>query len=434
MEKQTKYKILIIDDEKTLCDTMSQVLQEEGYETDLAYDGDEAIEKLSQKSFDVIFCDLKMPKKNGLLVLEKVIEASPETFFIVMTAYGSMETTLEALKKGAHDYVIKPLIFDDVLLKLKHLLDYKQLNIENRHLKNSVLDQFDFDNILGQGPEMKTIYSLIQKVSGTPTTVLITGELGVGKEKLAKAIHYQSSHRRFMIIRCGSYSEAQLDQTLFGDNGVFKKTEEGTLFLDEVWKLSAALQAKLIEHFQTGGILHNKFIRLIVSSSKDLSQEVAKGTFREDLYYRINAIEIKVPPLRARKNDIPFLVKYFVRTFSAEIGKKVQYVSDSALQMLMNYQWKGNIRELGNILERAILLSPLTAQFLDVHDFPPEIISGQTSASYNYKEALRQFESKHIQWVLEKNQLDKKRAAQELGLSLSSLYRKIEELAMPYSN
>ncbi|MBI3019462.1 MAG: sigma-54-dependent Fis family transcriptional regulator [Deltaproteobacteria bacterium] len=427
--------ILIVDDERTVCETLSEVLREEGYETEMAFDGEDALQKiekqkLGQRPFDVVFCDLRMPGIDGLKVLEKGEELSPETFFIVITAYGSMETTLEALKKGAYDYVVKPLIFDDILLKLRHLLDFKKLNVENRLLKDSITDQFAFDNVLGQGPEMKAIYSLMQKVAATQTTVLITGETGVGKERLAKAIHHQSSQREknFVRICCASYKEHPLDHALFGEEGIFAK-HEGTLFMDEIGDLTPALQLKLVKLLQTGLM---KSLRLIVSSTKDLAKEVSSQVFREDLYYRINVIELKVPPLRARKNDIPFLVKYFVRHLSEELGKKIKYATDETLKILMNYQWKGNIRELQNILERAVLLSDNDTQFLNGHHLPSELISQTNdSAHYNFKEAMRKSEMKHIQWVLEKNRFDKKKTAQDLGLSLSSLYRKIEELSMP---
>src|SRR3989338_4161137 len=425
-----KTTILIVDDEKTVCETLSEVLREEGYETQIAFDGEEAIQKVEKQKFDVVFCDLRMPKTDGLKVLEKVEELSPETFFIVITAYGSMETTLEALKKGAYDYVVKPLIFDDILLKLRHLLDFKKLNVENRLLKDSIItDQFVFDNVLGQGPEMKAIYSLMQKVATTQTTILITGETGVGKERLAKAIHHQSAQKEknFVRICCASYKEHQLDQALVGEEGIFTK-HEGTLFMDEIGDLTPALQLKLVKLLQAG----LKSLRLIVSSTKDLAKEVSKQAFREDLYYRINVIELKVPPLRARKNDIHFLVKYFVRRLSEALGRKIKYVTDETLEVLMSYPWKGNIRELENVLERAILLSDNNTQFLNIHHLPSELISQtQDSAIHNFKEAMRKSEIKHIQWVLEKNRFDKKKTAQDLGLSLSSLYRKIEELSMP---
>ena len=426
-----KTTILIVDDEKTVCETLSEVLREEGYETQIAFDGEEAIQKVEKQKFDVVFCDLRMPKTDGLKVLEKVEELSRETFFIVITAYGSMETTLEALKKGAYDYVVKPLIFDDILLKLKHLLDFKKLNVENRLLKDFfITDQFAFDNVLGQGPEMKAIYSLMQKIAATQTTVLITGEAGVGKERLAKAIHYQSAQKEkpFVRVCCASYREHQLDQALFGEEGIFTRLEEGTIFIDEIGDLTCALQLKLVTFLQEG----LKSLRLIVSSTKDLAKEVSKQAFREDLYYRINVIELKVPPLRARKNDIPFLVKYFVRRLSEALGRKIKYVTDETLEVLMSYPWKGNIRELENVLERAILLSDNNTQFLNIHHLPSELISQtQDSAIHNFKEAMRKSEIKHIQWVLEKNRFDKKKTAQDLGLSLSSLYRKIEELSMP---
>lgn len=433
MKTQEKVKILIVDDERTLCETMSEILKDEGYDVEVAFDGKEALEKIQKTTFDVIFCDLRMPKTDGLGVLEKTMEKSSETFFIVMTAYGSMETTLKALKLGAYDYVIKPLVFEDVLLKLEHLVAFKKLSVENRDLKGEVIEQFALDNVLGQGTEMRAVYSLIQRVAPTPTTILITGEIGVGKEKLAKAIHYQSKQdgRSFMVVRCGSYEEAQLDRTLFGKEGIFYRSEEGTLFLDDISELSLALQLKLIQ-FLNGEDFKKCPTRLIIATTKDLSKEAEKGKFREDLLYRINVIEIKVPPLRARKNDVPFLVKFFVRTLSEGHGKRVRYVTDQARDILVNYSWRGNIRELENVLERAILLCDPDTQYIDVHDLPTDLASmALHSMKHSFKEAMRQYEYKHIQEVLQKNQFDKKRAAEELGLSLSSLYRKIEELSLP---
>lgn len=434
-----KYKgrILIVDDEKTLCETLSEILEEEGYQIQTAFDGEKALEKMKDNFFDVVFCDLKMPKLDGLSLLEKGQVLLPETFFIVITAFGSMETTVEALKKGAHDYVIKPLFFDDILLKLKHLLDFKKLKFENRFLKErTIQDQFVFDNILGQGSEMKAIYSLVQKVAATQSTILITGETGVGKKILAKAIHFQSlqKEKKFISICCGNYTPSQLEKILFGETGLFN-VEEGTIFLDEIFDLEENLQFKLTSALQPDGAPHRKGIRLIISSAKDLSREVLQRTFREDLYYRINVVEIKIPPLRGRKNDIPFLVKYFVKTFSEELGKKVKYVTDEALEILMNCSWRGNIRELQNILERAILLIRSDTQFVGVDDLPSEIVSlSQSPKQCNFKDVMRHHEAKHIQWVLKRNHFDKKKTADELGLSLSSLYRKIEELSMHHSN
>ncbi|MBI4040585.1 MAG: sigma-54-dependent Fis family transcriptional regulator [Deltaproteobacteria bacterium] len=428
-----KIKILIVDDEKTLCESFSQILREEGYEADVAFDGEQALDKIQNQIYDVVFCDLRMPKIDGLQVLEKIESVSPQTFFIVMTAYGSRETTLEAIHKGAYDYVTKPLVFDDILLKLKHLLNFKKLNLEQRLLSGYVTEQFAFDNVLGQGPEMKAIYSLMQQVARSAATVLISGEQGVGKERLARAIHYQSGGKieGFHIIRCGSYNEKQLDESLFGVKGVFLRKAKGTLLLDEIETLDLSLQEKLVKFLHAGGVMDNDKLRLIISTSQDLMKEVAKGNVREDLFFKINSVELKIPPLRARKNDIPFITKYFVRVYSEEFCKKIRYVTEPALEVLMNYPWKGNVRELQNVLERAILLSDTTTQFLDLKDLPSELVSiASRPSQHNFKDAMRYYEMKHIQWVLEKNRFDKKKTANDLGLSLSSLYRKIEELSM----
>jgi two-component system response regulator PilR (NtrC family) len=358
MKNEKRARILIVDDERTLCETLSEVLKEEGYETELAFDGDEAISKIEINKFDLIFCDLRMPRVDGLKVLEKVEGIAPETYFIVMTAYHSMKTTIEALKLGAYDYVVKPLVFDDVLLKLKRLLAFKNLSVEDRVTNRSVTEQFSLDNLLGQGREMKAIYSLIQKVAPTGETILITGEIGVGKGRLAKAIHYVSEEvdNPFWDIRCSGVREKQIEASLFGEEGIFTKNKRGTLYLSEISELTPRLQTKLLE------VLSKKEegeTRLIVSATKDLS---------EDLLYRVNVIEIKVPPLRARRGDIPFLIKYFVRTFAEEFGKNVRFVEEDMVEALMNYPWRGNVRELENFLERAILLCDPAESFLKIQD------------------------------------------------------------------
>lgn len=426
-------KILIVDDEQTLCDTLSEVLKDEGYETDTAYNGEGAIELLKKSSFDVVFCDLKMPKVDGMKVLEAVQTHQPHAFFIIMTAYGSTESTLEALRMGAYDYLIKPLNFDDVLLKLKHLIDFKSLSVENRLMSGNITEKFAIDNILGQGPEMKAIYSLMQKVAGSSSIVLITGEMGVGKELLARAIHYRIAKDAsdFFVIHCGSYSERQLDDALFGSDGLLTRKPKGTLFLDQIESLDPNLQKKLADVLSEPNFSQNNPLQFVIATTRDLSKEVAKGNFREDLYFKVNVVELKIPPLRARKNDIPFLVKYFVRVLSEEIGTKIRYVSDEALDILIHYPWKGNVRELQVVLERAILLSTPDTQYLDVQNLPTELVAmSKRSDSSNFKEAMRYYEVKHIQWVLEKNRFDKKKSASDLGLSLSSLYRKIEEHSM----
>ncbi len=365
MKNEKRASILIVDDERTLCETLSEVLKEEGYETDLAFDGDEAISKIETNKFDLIFCDLRMPRVDGLKVLKKVEGITPETYFIVMTAYNSMETTIEALKLGAYDYVVKPLIFDDVLLKLKRLLAFKNLSVEDQVTKGMITEQFALDNLLGQGREMKAIYSLIQKVAPTSETILITGEIGVGKGRLAKAIHYASHQKEnpFWDIRCSSVREKQIEASLFGEEGIFKKNKRGTLYLSEISELTPRLQTKLLE------VLSGKEesgTRLIVSATKDLS---------EDLLYRVNVIEIKVPPLRARRGDIPFLIKYFVQMFAGGLGKKARFVEEGMVEALMNYPWRGNVRELQNVLERAILLCDPAVSFLKIQDLPSDFLT-----------------------------------------------------------
>lgn len=368
MKNGNKTNILIVDDEQTLCETLSLILEEEGYRVSIAFDGLEAIQKIESEKFDLIFCDLRMPRLDGLKVLEKVEEVCPEAYFIVMTAYGSMDTTIEALKRGAYDYVVKPLIFDDLLLKLRRLVAFKNLRIEDRDEARGITEQFALDHLLGQGREMKAIYSLIQKVAPTLETILITGEMGAGKGKLAKAIHYLSDQKEkpFWALRCDSFGEKQIEASLFGEGGIFRENKTGTLYLSEISALPLSLQIKLAGIPATGPQTAGP--RLIVSSTKDLAKEVENGNFSEELLYRTHLIEIKIPPLRARRGDIPFLIKYFVQTFSERLGKKARFVEDRAVDALMNYRWQGNIRELRNVLERAVLLCDIETPVLKFDD------------------------------------------------------------------
>ncbi len=446
MNKNTR--ILVADDEQAIRESLGTVLKEEGYEVSLASNGKEAVELLTQESFDIIFCDIKMPKADGFFVLKKAIAANPSVSFIVITAFGDMDSAISALKYGAFDYIVKPLIFDDILIKIDHLLKYKNLVTENQVLKREIEEKYNFDQIVGQGPEMREVYSLMRTVSATDSTLLITGERGTGKKVVAKAIHYNSSRRtqNFMGIHCGTNSEEILHKKLFGFQegkeyfkGIFVQAHKGTLFLDDIDRLSKDAQDKVLQVIGNGEVFpcdskesHKVDVRIVAASAKDLSEEVANGHFNEKLFDKINSCEIKMPPLRARRNDIPFLIKYFIRKFNDDLGAKILFIEEDALKILMNYIWPGNIRELASVIERAMIITS-NATFLTKDDLPLDLVRSLMSQySYvdNIRDAMKIYEMNHIKEVLARNNHDKRTAADALGLSLSSLYRKLEELSI----
>jgi len=443
-----KAKVLVVDDEQAIRESLGTILEEEGYQVSLASDGKEAIDILSQETFHIIFCDIRMPKADGFTVLKKAVKLNPETFFIVITAFGDMNSAIQALRYGAFDYITKPLLFDDILLKIEHLLRYKNLLTENQILKKEIEEKYSFDQIIGQGPEMREIYSLMRKVSSTHNTILITGERGTGKKIVAKAIHYNSPRKsyRFLGIQCGSVSEDVLDQKLFGFQneeeyykGIFIDAHKGTIFLDDIDLLPPRLQEKIFHIIEHGSFIpygsqksEKVDVRVIAATSKDLVDEINAGTFNEKLFDKINSCEIKMPPLRARRNDIPFLTKYFIRKYNNDLGTHILFVEDGVLNALMGYDWPGNIRELANVIERALITTSNTT-FLTEEDIPADIVQKAAlldTDMENIKEAMRVYETHHIKEVLAKHNQDKKHAAHALGLSLSSLYRKLEELSI----
>ncbi|MBI2609202.1 MAG: sigma-54-dependent Fis family transcriptional regulator [Deltaproteobacteria bacterium] len=445
---KTKAKVLVVDDEQVIRESLGTILEEEGYQVSLASDGKEAIDILSQEIFHIIFCDIRMPKADGFAVLKKAVKLNPETFFIVITAFGDMNSAIQALRYGAFDYITKPLLFDDILIKIEHLLRYKNLITENQILKKEIEEKYSFDQIIGQGPEMREIYSLMRKVSATHNTLLITGERGTGKKIVAKAIHYNSPRKsyQFIGIQCGSVSEEVLDQKLFGFHnedeyykGVFVDAHKGTIFLDDIDLLPSRLQEKIFQVIEHGSFVPFRSqksekvdVRVIAATNKDLVGEINAGTFNEKLFDKINSCEIKMPPLRARRNDIPFLIKYFIRKYNNDLGTNILFVEEGALRAFMNYDWPGNIRELANVMERALMTTNNTT-FLTEEDVPADIANKAAlldTNMENIKEAMRIYETHHIKEVLAKHNQDKKHAAHALGLSLSSLYRKLEELSI----
>ncbi|MCF8413989.1 MAG: sigma-54 dependent transcriptional regulator, partial [Melioribacteraceae bacterium] len=370
--------ILVVDDEKTIRESLKIILDDEGYETKIAGNGRDAFEQISSNNFDLVISDIKMPEMDGMELLKKTSEIAPETFFIIMTAYASVNTAIEALRKGAFDYLIKPIEFDDLVIRVKRLFDYKALSIENKLLRQRIAPKADFGNIIGSSSSMKKVYKLIEQVAPTNTNILISGKSGTGKELVAKAIHFNSKRKDkvFLPINCGAIAENLIESELFGHKkgaftgamdekqGLFKVADGGTLFLDEIGDLPLNMQVKLLrvledhQFFQVGGVkpIYTD-VRILAATNQDLAEKTSKGEFREDLYYRLNVVEIKLPSLNERKDDIPFLVSHFIEKYCTEMGKKILGVDNETMKVLIGHDWRGGVRELENVIERAVIFA-----------------------------------------------------------------------------
>jgi two-component system response regulator PilR (NtrC family) len=442
--------IVVADDESLARQSIAEFLQEEGYRVYEAIDGNAALKLLEEVDVDLILCDLKMPGADGLTVLKKARELYPQTMVILMTAYASVDTVVAALRLGAQDYLIKPLLLDDVLNKVRRLLEHKREAWELQLLRREVTRHFDFDSMVGRSPAMKEIFEITKKVAPTNATVLITGESGVGKEVIARLIHTHSAQkdRVFLPVNCSAIPETLLESQLFGhtkgaftgavgsQEGLFQRARGGTMFLDEIGDMPLTLQPKLLRAIEEREVLPvgastpvKIDVRILAATNRDLKKEVEAGRFREDLYYRLNVIELYIPSLRDRREDIPLLIDYLVRRHNQELKKAYKGVENATMKLLMSMPWKGNVRELDNVLERAMILG--NGEWITVADLPRGESSekaGQVALSDNLKDAVQAYEKSHIENVLKKTNGDKKSAAELLGLSLSSLYRKLDEL------
>jgi two-component system response regulator PilR (NtrC family) len=442
--------LLVADDEAAIRESLSEVLREEKYEVVEAGDGLEAISALQQRDFDLVIADLRMPGADGIEVLRRCRALAPQTLVILVTAYASLETAVEALRQGAHDYIIKPLILEDVIGKVRRLLSLKQLAWEAQVLRREVESRFDFENLVGKSRVMADIMTLIRKVAPTNSTVLVTGESGVGKEVVARAIHHFSEQRDklFLPVNCGAIPENLLESQLFGhlkgaftgavvtQEGLFQRARGGTIFLDEIGDMPQSLQVKLHRAIEQKEVLAigsttpvKVDVRIIAATNRVLKDEVAKGTFREDLYYRLNVLEIHVPPLRERREDIPLLVEYFVAKHNRELKKAVKGVDNATMKTLMALPWKGNVRELDNVIEHSMIIGE--GEWITLKDLPRSLVDDTAAIPFSgdcLRDALHSYEKMHIETVLKRTDYDKRRAADLLGISLSSLYRKLEEL------
>ncbi len=441
-------RILIADTDKDIRNSLSMVLYEAGFFCVTAEDGGEVIDLVKEDNFDILIVDVKMPTWNGIEILEKVSKISPKTLTVIITAYATVETSIEALRKGAVDYLIKPLDFEDVILRVKKIRKYQQVLLENQYLRKEVHLKFNQNKIIGESLAIKNVFNLISKVANSSSNILISGKSGTGKELVARAIHQNSARAKapFIPINCGAIPETLFESELFGfkkgsftgatmdKEGVFKAADGGTLFLDEVSEIPVHIQVKLLraieskEIKQIGSPLSIQIdTRILSSTNKDLLKEIEEGNFREDLYYRLNIIDIHLPSLSERKEDIPILVDHFIRKYNNELKRKVLGVDNETMRVLMNYQWKGEVRELENAIERAVLLCE--GDYITLKDLPPHAYADvSTEYTDDLKSSVRNFERQHISSILKRVDNDKIKCAEILGIGLSSLYRKIDEL------
>ena len=439
-------RILVVDDDNEMADTVADYLSGRGYQVDCAIGGKAALAALKKKQPDVVISDLRMDQVDGMDVLEASRNDDPTRPVLIMTAFGSIDGALEAVRRGAFHYLTKPFKMDEVLLWLERALSDRSLRRENEQLRKAVEERLGFRNLIGKSQVMQQIYDLLERVGPTTSPVLIFGESGTGKELVARALHFGGSRGRapFVAVNCAALSESLLESELFGHakgaftgavdakKGLFAEADTGTLFLDEIGEMPMALQAKLLRALETstirpvgGGIERKVDVRIVAATNRDLARAVQEKHFREDLYYRLHVIPVHLPPLRARREDIPMLVEDFATRF-AESNPEVpkRELSQEALRRLVELPWPGNVRELKNTVERLLLLS--RGKRIDLRDLAsvvPEALPESMAAMAAEIVPLRIMTRRYIEWVLAQTGNNKVRTAQLLGIDASTIYR-----------
>lgn len=450
-------RILVVDDERSMREFLEIMLTKEGYEVRTAANGKEALALVEKELFDLAILDIRMPKMDGIKTLGHLKEISPETVVLMITAYASTDTAIQAMKQGAYDYITKPFKVEEIKMTIHKALEKKSLQAENTLLRRVIKDTYGLGNIIGKSERMREIFDLVNKVSLTKTNVLLSGESGTGKELVAKAIHYDSARkdRPFVVLNCGAIPENLLESELFGHmkgaftgaisnkRGLFEAADGGTIFLDEVGELPLSMQVKLLrviqdrEFTRVGGTEPVRVdVRIISATNKELEEAVRKGEFREDLFYRLNVIQLRLPTLRERKDDIPLLAQHFLSLFSAELGKNIHRISSEAMWLLMNYDYPGNVRELQNMIERAVALessNTLTAQNLSSYmDEQRDLARGNINLEIpkegiDLEQVVESIEKTLILKALEKTKGIKKRAAELLHINFRSMRYRLEK-------
>ena len=446
MEK--KHKILVVDDEEIVRQSLLAWFKEDGYEVDTAENADAALRLFEKGKYSLILLDIKMPGMSGMDLLVKLKEYDPDAIIILITAYASVSSAVKALKSGAYDYITKPIDPDELSHIVEKALYQKNLEVENVKLKESIEAIAKPDNLIGESHQMKEIYNLIHTVAQTNTTVLILGESGTGKELVAKAIHLNSKRKYFPLVtvNCGALPESLLESELFGHEkgaftgahyrrkGKFEMANGGTIFLDEIGTISNKVQVELLRVIETkqftrvgGSETISSDFRVIAATNENLEQLVKEGRFREDLFYRLNVFNIQIPPLRERVDDIPLLADYFLKKYTTSMNKKITGISQEAMNFMLRYKWLGNVRELENAIERAVVIC--RTDKIQLEDLPFKI---SNNLLYNDLEdkSLSEVEKRHIALVLKENNWNISKSAEDLKIDRVTLYNKIKKYGL----
>jgi len=443
-------RLLIIEDEETLRESLKRVFLREGYEVDVADSCETALKMTDGRIYDLIITDIILPGMNGIELLKKCREQTPEQLVIVITAYASLETAVEALRAGAYDYIVKPIIHEEIKRIVRNALRERSLRTENAILKKQIEERYDFEKIIGESRVITDLIGEVKKIADARSNVLVLGETGTGKELFARAIHFNGSRRDnpFVPINCSAIPENLLESELFGyvkgaftgavnsKRGLFEEADGGTVFLDEIGDLSLSLQAKLLrviddhEIRPLGGVQTKKVdIRFITATNKEITGAVREGSFREDLFFRINVMMLRLPPLRERKEDIIILTRHFLDRYAAEIGKNVKFIDDATLKLLTGYYWPGNVRELQNIIERAVLITENNTIF---PEHLPEGMKGASTFSSESIEKALSIEDYTKEFILRyQHTYGEQKLSSLLGITRKSLWEKRKRWGIP---
>ena len=439
-------RVLVVDDEPMVCLALTNWLEEENYFAQAVEDGPQAVKAVREENWDIVLLDLRMPGMDGMEVLKQVKEIAPQTVVIMMTAYASIPGAVQAMQEGAYDYIVKPLDVDQLTLMLKRIVEHQQLITENILLRKRLTEQYEYEDIIGRSEAMQEVFSMIKAVTDTNATVLITGETGTGKELVARAIHSNSSQRYgpFVATSCGALPETLLESELFGyekgaftgadrtKKGRFELAHGGTLFLDEVGDISMKTQIRLLRVLQEksfsrlGGTEQIKVdVRLVSATNRDLVAAIEEGSFRSDLYYRLNVVSIQLPPLRERIDDVPLLAAHFINKYNVEFNKKFDRVDRKAMDFMLDYHWPGNVRELENVIERALVIDQgpqMKVKHLPFCDIESPLTEEPRS--------LQEVERSHIEKMLQRNDWNIAKTARLLNIDRSTLHKKIKKFGL----
>ncbi|MHC4652504.1 MAG: sigma-54-dependent transcriptional regulator [Planctomycetota bacterium] len=442
--------ILIVEDEQVLRESLAGLLEEEGYEVLQAGNGAEAYAIVLQRPVSLVLSDVRMPEMDGMELLSRLMQLAPETPVIMMTAYGTVDSAVAAMKAGGWDYLLKPVQFDDLLLKVQRALEFGELSRDRKVMSEQMAAESTFHDLVSEAPNMLNLFEQVRKLSTVKSSVLLVGESGTGKELFARAIHYNGITRSkpFVAVNSGAIPDTLIASELFGHRkgaftgairdktGFFEAANGGTIFLDEISTLPTAVQSTLLRVIEERSVVpvgdtkpRTIDVRIVAASNQNLEGMVREGAFREDVYFRLNVVTLVLPPLRHRKGDIPLLVHHFLDKYTTQMNKNVLGVTNGAMRALLGHEWPGNVRELENVIERACIFAD--GRQVGVEDLPFAASLTDEDVGEDLKGAMGQFERQHIIYSLRRHKYDKAETAKVLGIGISSLYRKLDELGIP---